>query len=405
MKKIFKSLIVCGLVLTFSACSSDEEGPEFTPARSIELSRAEITIVSNQQTFAFNLLNQKLRGSHDNVALSPFSIAMSLSMTANGTEEEMQREILDALQFDDTEDLDVMNTLSKKLLNELPNLDSQTTFISAQSVWTSDRLTLLDDFATKCAESYNATFGNYGTTETGVAEINRWIEQNTTGAIKNALSPVDIDDIAIINATYFKGIWTVPFDKKDTKPKPFTNADGSVNNVPMMYDENHGYYQEDDDMQVAVLPYGNRAFRMVVFLPREGKSLESVLEGMDNEKWLNWNLSFVPCEITLHMPKFGFETKSRLEEDLKALGIRKLWENEATEMTSPAVLMSKFIHNVKIDLDEEGTVAAAASSSIGGDTAVMPGAKVEMNCNHPFAFIIEENSTGVILFIGVVNNL
>ena len=160
MKKFFLPIVAAGAILTVSACTSDE--PNGNERHDIEISRTENEIVGSQQTFAFNLINQKLKGiNNSNVALSPFSAAMSLSITANGTDGAMQREILDALQFSTEEDLDAMNTLSAKLLAELPALDSKVKFIAQQSVWNSNSVGLQDNFASVCAKSYKCSFGSF----------------------------------------------------------------------------------------------------------------------------------------------------------------------------------------------------------------------------------------------------
>ena len=113
----------------------------------------------------------------------------------------------------------------------------------------------------------------------------------------------------------------------------------------------------------------------------------------------------VNCDVSLQLPRFTMENKYDLRDDLEALGINSLWYEDATRMTSPNVRMKQFIHNVKVIVNEEGAEAAAASSAVGGYISAGPGEQVEMNCNHPFAFVIEEQSTGAILFIGAVNRL
>lgn len=404
MKKTFVfGLFAAAAVL--QSCSSDEPGGN-TPRRDIEVSRSEQEVIDKHQEFAFTLFNKGLENRGENVAYSPFSISTVLSMTANGTEGEMQREILDALDFKSTEQLDVMNSCAQLLLRELPTLDKSTTFMSSQSVWTADGMTLNGGFRKACADFYGASFGSYATADDGATAINEWVSRNTNGAIKDAVSPKDMGKIAIVNATYFKGQWMDQFKKENTRRLAFTNYDGSRDIVDMMSgSKDHYAYWDNDELQMARLPYGNGSISMYVVLPAEGKTAADVFAGMNREKWTQLKESMVPCTVNLKMPRFGFQTSNDIKETLRRLGINKLWDEATGAMTDSEVVMKKFLHNVRIIVDEEGTVAAASSSAIGGFLSPGPGEVVEMNCNRPFVCLIEEQSTGAILFIGAVNRL
>lgn len=404
MEKGIYGLMALAACMTVSSCS-DEPSDNNIPRRDIELSRSEKEIVNSQQTFAFDLLNEGLEGNQNNVAFSPFSISVALSMTANGTEGEMQREILDVLHFDSNADLSVMNECAGRILSELPTLDNRTTITTAQSVWTDRSISLLDGFREVCADVYHASFGSFSGKEDGAAAINDWISQNTNGMIRNAMQASYVGDLMIANATYFKGQWLNDFDKKKTKELSFTNADGTRELVNMMSDTKKDfYYWETDELQMVTLPYGNGSFAMSIVLPTEGHTLAEVLVGMDSEEWSELKKAMVKCEVFLKMPRFTFESAGDIRDTLEELGVKRLWQNSATAMTTPAVMMHRFIHNIKVIVDEEGTVAASSSVASGGFLAnIQPGDYVEMNCNHPFAFVIEEQSTGTILFIGAVN--
>lgn len=401
-KKTFLTLTAAAVL---TACSSDEPGGN-TPRRDIEVSLSEQEVINAQQDFAFDLLNEGLENNQGNVAFSPFSVSIALSMTANGTEGAMQHEILDALNLDSTEDLAVMNGCAKRLIDEMPTLDNRTTLITAQSVWTRDNLALLDSFRRICADSYKASFGNYSTADDGASAINDWVSRNTKGSITNAVSPKEMDKIAIVNATYFNGLWSDQFKKDKTKRLSFRNADGTISIVDMMSDSKEFYrYWETENLQMVRLPYGNGSFSMYVVLPKEDKPVSDVFASISQESWQTMKKSMMSYTVNLKMPRFGFQTSNDIKETLQRLGINKLWDEATEAMTDPAVVMKKFIHNVRIIVDEEGTTAAAASTATGGDLIPSPGQIVEMNCNHPFAFIIEEQSTGAILFIGAINNL
>lgn len=396
------SILVLILSLSLVSCSDDTPETKRTPRVSIPITEKEQDVIWSQTNFALNLLSQSnLDGK--NTVISPFSLATVLSMIANGSAEDVRQEILATLGYKSDSSLIIMNQCAKTIFDMLPTLDGQTTIRSAQSVWTKG-VDLTDNFRNVCVNSYSAAEGQYTSDADGAQKINDWISQTSSGFLSGTLQPSDIGDIMIANTAYFKSQWARKFDTKNTKPMDFTNLDGSKSQVQMMCDVKSGeLYQEDDTLQYAIIEYGNGAFRMHLFLPRADKTCAEIIPLLD--KYLNPWYWLVPCDVNLKMPRFEFQHRSDMKNELKSIGIEKLWQKESQGMCNPEVVIKKIIHNNKIKVNEEGTIVSSASVGKGGNLAPAPGQKVNMTLDRPFIFFITESSTRAILFAGVVNQL
>jgi serpin B len=210
----------------------------------------------------------------------------------------------------------------------------------------------------------------------------------------------------LINAIYFKGTWTYEFDPKDTRDAPFHFADGSTRNMKLMELEGGMPYQAGSDFQAVDLPYGGQAFSMTVLLPREGVSLAELVASLDAERWAQIADGFQDANGTLWLPRFRMSYQRTLNDDLKALGMVDAFDDRAADFTplSPigGLYISKVLQKSWVDVNEEGTEAAAATSVEVGIVCAGCGGGFTMRVDRPFLFVLRERLSGTILFVGQV---
>ena len=213
----------------------------------------------------------------------------------------------------------------------------------------------------------------------------------------------------LLNAIYFKGIWTSEFNKKNTDQRPFTYENGTLQHVDMMKQTAKFNYTVDENMQLVQLPYGNQAFSMMVLLPLEGKKLQDVVTATRREGyWEGVKSALREAEVELSLPKFKTEYSKRLNEVLSKMGMEIAFSDAAdfSRMSDVAAKIDFVKQDTYISTDEAGTEAAAVTTVGMEFTSANPGKpqKVIFNANRPFLYVIQENSTGAILFMGAVKN-
>jgi serine protease inhibitor len=247
------------------------------------------------------------------------------------------------------------------------------------------------------ANPQNRDFGDGETRDV----INKWADDHTEGMIKEVLSEQEFDPLAVsylLNAIYFKGLWSCPFEAEATKEERF---DGG-NPVPMMRNVFEMEYAEDELCQSVVLPYGNGSYQMQVFLPREGKTLDELAESLSGK---NWRMRGRSCEVDLKLPRFEIVTNINLKPVMTELGMPTAFDPENADFSELCV--DNFGENIyialmkqvaKIEVNEQGTKAAAVTV-IGMGATGMP-KTATFHANRPFLYVISEQSTGIILFMG-----
>ena len=234
--------------------------------------------------------------------------------------------------------------------------------------------------------------------------INLWASELTHGMVPQLLDRVHPDAVTyLLNALYFKGIWYRQFDKKRTQQESFTQADGKKLTVKMMHQKERFFAAENENYQTVVLPYGNGSYEMVVLLPREGKDLSSLLQTMDAKKWKDNLKSTYSSKVDLKLPRFTSAYTRELNDVLKLLGMSTMFDREKADLTKMSVakaFVSTVLQKAKIEVDEEGSKAAAVTAVETGETALPPSKPILFHANRPFMYAIVEHSTGTIFFMG-----
>ena len=369
----------------------------FDAPKEIELAEGEQELINSNNDFAFNLF-RKARGDESKI-LSPLSITFALGMLNNGAEGETLQEINQTLGFGEA-GADAINTFCQKMLKESNTLDEKTKALIANTIFMNEGCgyRLQEGFMDKVNTYYDAQPQNrdFGDGET-MDVINQWASDHTMGMIPTVLDSLTFDPTVVsylLNALYFKGIWSSPFRKENTQDEPF----GGGEDVPMMHQEKSIRYAENDLYQAVRLPYGNGAYRMDVFLPREDKTVGEVLETFNGS---NWQPKYEYKSVDLKLPRFETSTYQPLVKEMSELGMPKAFSvfAEFPYFCNSSGCIGKMFQVAKIKLDEEGTVAAAVTVIAVAPTG-MPPQPVPFHANRPFLYVISEQSTGAIFFIG-----
>ena len=370
---------------------------DFGAPKEIELAEGEQELINSNNGFAFNLF-RKARGEKSKI-LSPLSITFALGMLNNSAEGQTLQEINQTLGFGEA-GADAINAFCQKMLKESNTLDEKTKALIANTIFVNEGCgyRLQEGFVDKVNTYYDAQPQNRDFYDGETMDvINQWASDHTMGMIPKVLNEKTFKPYSIsylLNALYFKGIWSSPFRKENTQDEPFGGGD----EVPMMHMEKSIGYAENDLYQTVRLPYGNGAYRMDVFLPREGKTVGEVLETLSGS---NWQQKYQNTLIDLKLPRFETSTNQPLVQVMAELGMPTAFTEEAEfpYFCNAPCCISDMFQVAKIKLDEEGTEAAAVTV-IGVETTSMPPVPTSFHANRPFLYVISEQSTGAIFFIG-----
>lgn len=407
MKNSFRILGAAALLA--AACGNPPTGPEpLLEELPRGLSAAERRLIDAGNQFTFDLFREATRAlpSDSSAFLSPLSASMALGMVLNGAGGETFDALRTALRFGDAP-LGDINQGYHDLLDLLVGLDRTTEVVVANSLWGDAGFPIKPEFTTAVRTWFDAEARTLDLqTPAALDAINGWVNDRTRGRIPKLLDNVEDVEIAfLINAIYFKGSWRAAFDPKKTQPRPFHAADGTTRDVPMMSLKTKLRYAAGLASQAVDLLYGNGAFAMTVILPGSGETPASVLATLDPANWRELAAKFREVEMTLELPRFTLEYGRSLKDDLTALGMGIAFDKTRADFYGIAdvrperLYLTRVLQKATVEVNEEGTVAAAATAVGVGVTSAPPA----MTVDRPFLVAIRERLSGAILFLGLVN--
>ncbi|MGH7560945.1 MAG: serpin family protein [Gemmatimonadales bacterium] len=404
---------VC-LLLLLAACTgpSDSQGrPPLLTALPRDLTAAEQRIAAASNAFGLDLLRTAAAAKpSENHFLSPLSATMALGLALNGAGGTTLADMKRTLRLGEAE-MAAINAGYKGLLSLLSGLDPTSTLTVANSIWLDQGAGFYPAYLETAREWFDAEAQvlDFGAPQTALAAINGWVNEETRGKIPTLLDDIRGDEIAfLINAVYFKGKWRTPFDPKRTSNGVF-HALGGDQSVPMMRLEpaEHRVAQTADG-QVLEMLYGNGALVMTIVLPASGRPLAELVAALDTAKWNGWTSSLATGKVAVTMPRFRLELKRELVEDLTALGMGVAFDAQRADFSamrpvSPGanVYLTRVTQKTFVDVNEEGTEAAAATSVGVGVTSAPP----TITIDRPFLVAIRERFAGTVLFVGLVNRI
>jgi serine protease inhibitor len=400
-----KRILIISLAFTLlAACENNPAPPE---AGELNLTKKSLELLEADNAFGLDLFSEVMSETEtgENVMISPLSVALALGMTLNGAATTTREAMEQALRLQGFTQEEI-NQGYKSIIDQLLDLDPKVIMEIANSIWYRDDFSVLEDFIHTNQEYFYAEIRSLDFSAPGAKDIiNGWVSEKTHEKIREIIDEIPAQTVMyLINAIYFKGMWTFEFDPEDTGLKPFYPAEGPSFNALAMRQETELNYYHNDLFQLVELPYGDRNFSMLVFLPSAGKSCSDILAGMDNDSWNSWTGQLAETDVLVQLPKFKFETFKLLNEYLSSMGMEIAF-TDAADFTgiNPAgnLYISRVLHKTYIDVNEEGTEAAAVTAVEVGFTSVGPNpGPVRFIADRPFLFAIRENSTGSILFMG-----
>lgn len=402
------------LALMIAGCSSIADPQPVPKIDSLPraLTDAEQSLIAGGEAFAFDFLREVTRTEQPgrNIFVSPLSASMALGMALAGAEGDTYASMHDALRLDGLDRAEV-DASYRSLIDLLSDLDPAVTVRIGNSVWHRLGFDLEPDYVTGIEADFYATVGGLDFGDPGSAYvINRWVDDATDGLIESIVDPpIDPQTMAfLINAIYFDGSWTYRFDRDRTRTGDFRRSDGTTTSVPFMSMGDRGFpYLESASCQAIELPYGGEAFAMVVVLPPESVSTAEFVSNLDDAQWAAIVDGLAETEVMVEIPRFSLDYDRLLNEPLISLGMGTAFDPGSADfrrMHRDALEIQLHISKVKqkafIEVDEEGTRAAAVTSVEMGVTSAPP----SFRADRPFVFAIRERLSGALLFVGVVED-
>lgn len=405
MKTKVKAILMV-FILSFAGCSSNMAPVPLPP--DIVLSPKSVQLVNSANTFTFNLFKKIPDTEGHNVMISPLSISLALSMTLNGAEGTTRSDMTGALGFHGLS-VDDINGIYSGLIASLKQADPDVRLNIANSIRIRKGFPVLEPFIAANRKYYDAQVENSDFNQAALDEINNWVSEKTYGKIPVILDQISADEIMfLINAIYFNGKWQVRFDASQTETKPFNLSSGLPVNVPLMKIKEKFGYAEKAGYRALKMPYGRGKFSMIVLLPDAGKSTDQIVSQLSPSSWqsLKGDLNS-PVKVDVRMPRFKFTWEHNLNDILSSMGMSVAFSESQANFSKINIdnqlFITKVIHKTFIEVNEEGTEAAAATSVGIGVTSVGPG-EPEFHVTRPFLFFITEHDTDAILFAGKVEN-
>jgi serpin B len=365
--------------------------------------------VAAQRTFGLHLLRDIVnRTPAKNVFISPISVFLALHMTENGSAGATQTAMRKVLELPAV-DAGALNASSAALQNLLQSGPPPGLTI-ANALWADRHFTLAPDFVELCASVFSARAASLNFADPkSAAEINDWVKTNTDGKIPTIVTPAAVAKAALIltNAVYFATTWESKFSVSATHDEIFHKTGGSSKTVPMMNQAGlTGAYRSGANFEGAMLSYKNSAMFFYALLPQPGKTPKDVLASLRPERLSDGPTEF---DLDLKLPRFALDFSASLADYLKKMGMDVAFRYPGADflpMGSKDFFISDVIHKTRLEVDEKGTVAAAATgvAARGGSARRQAPPKKILVFDRPFVVLIGDSQTGAVLFAGVIED-
>jgi serine protease inhibitor len=362
--------------------------------------------------FALDLYKQ-IKNSDGNLFFSPYSISTALAMTYAGARGNTKKQMTDVMHF---------SSSNKSIHSSYSDLNAQLKKVQkkgdvelniANALWAQKGFNFIPEFTTLTSKYYEAAFEQLdfkGNAEAARRRINSWTAEQTKDRIQNVIPSGIIDAftrLILTNAIYFKGNWASKFKKHLTTDQPFWISSDSSRQTPMMHQIEEFNYAENDIVQILELPYTGNDLSMIVLLPKERDGISQLENSLTIEKLNTWTGDLERREVDISLPKFKMDWQLDMASTLTKLGMIDAFKYGPADFSgidgSRELYISAVLHKAYVDVNEEGTEAAAATAVVMtlGAVLVRP---IIFLADHPFIFLIRENFSGCILFIGRLVN-
>jgi len=366
-------------------------------------------LASANTRFGFKVFEQLAKSdAGKNIFVSPSSVAFTLAMIYNGASGETQQGMATALELQGMS-LPEINQANAALRTMLASADPKVQLNIANSLWARKGLVFKPEFIKRNQEFYAAEISDLDFAAPNAPQtINNWVNQKTNSKITKIVDQIPSDAVLyLLNAIYFKGNWATPFDKTKTKDGPFTLLSGAKKKLPLMSQNGRFRYFENEKFQAISLPYGAGRMSMYVFLPAKNSSLKNFQAELNATNFENWTSELSSTEGNIALPRFKLEYEITLNNTLKALGMETAFDSQranfnemCAKSSGPNLFIGEVKHKTFVEVNEEGTEAAAVTSGGMHLTSFAP--PFTMTVDRPFFCAIRDNQTGTLLFMGAI---
>jgi serine protease inhibitor len=403
MSKKYALLILASLAIAVGSCKKDTDLGDFTALTAVQKQ-----VIKGNNDLSFNLLRSidSSETAGHNILVSPLSINLTLAMALNGAEGQTKLQMQRVMGLETLEPADI-NQSYKDLLALYKGVDPSIDLRLANSMWFNSQYAINTAF-----EQANQLYFNAGPHSVdfheaaSVQQINTWVADATNNKVNDVVSQLEPDGaLYLVNASYFHAGWTHNFDPFFTCNHEFFLNNGSTTTVPTMYSRGQSAYFSDNQVQVADLSYANGKYSFVVVLPTGSNNIDNIIADISTSKWNYWmsNLN-TTADTKLWLPQIKLEYNASLISPLTQMGLEVAFNNAAdfTSISAVDLFINDIKHKTYLEVNEDGTTAAAASTAsffpTGSDSTI------EMMVNRPYLIAIREKTSGTILFIGKVEN-
>ena len=381
----------------------------------------EDTLVASNTAFAFQLYTQLKTQESGNLFFSPYSLSIALAMTSAGARNRTAQQIAQVLHLPSSS-IKKIHPLFAQLQQGINQAQQHIKIQVANALWSESTHSFSSSFRDIVAQNYDANLNSIdfkNAFPTAHLKINAWVEEKTQQKITELIKPGLIDSLTrlvLVNAIYFKGNWNTPFDNQQTKNADFwLNAHKNVT-VPMMSQQNQFGYAENQHLQLLELPYVGNAtdeeslefsfapnrLSMTILLPRQRDGLAQLENSLNQRNLETWFNQIHWQKVKVFLPKFKINTGFELSKTLSAMGMPDAFNTKADFSGidgSKALYLKSVIHQAFVDVNEEGTEAAASSGIVVNTRGIQASIPVFL-ADHPFLFLISHKASGSILFLG-----
>jgi len=416
--KILTGVLTLLIIIIIGGIFVFREGIVSLPESKPKLSDIKNVVDANNQ-FALDYYSKLKSKDSGNIFFSPFSISSAFVMTYEGAKSETAEEMRSVFYF--PEDSNLRRTEYASIFDELNKGDKKYKLSSANALWAQQDYQFSKDYFDNVEKYYSGKATNLDfkkDPEGSRITINSWVENQTNEKIKDLIPSGLINTmtkLVLTNAIYFKGEWVKQFNKNDTKEENFRTSNGGAVKAQMMQrtdDEAIFNYAENSDLQILEMPYSGNELSILLLLPKNDNltKLESILS---TKNISDWKKNLEEQRVKIYIPKFKFETKYFMADDLKEMGMPLAFSDSAdffgmTASGKKDLKIDEAIHQAFVEVNEEGTEAAAATAVTMaplGAAGPQKEPKIPIfRADHPFIFLIQQKSTGDILFMGRVVN-
>ncbi len=401
--------VVCG-VLAGIACVAAMAFAAEPPNASAQGTGDVPAVVDGNNQFALDLYAKLREEKADNLFFSPYGISTALAMTYAGARGETEKQMAEVLHFQAPQDR--LPTAFASLMAKLQGRQDGNQLRIANRLWGQQGYGFLPEFLRVTREQYKAELAleDFATKpEEARKTINAWVEKQTVEKIKDLIPPGVLDQmtrLVLTNAIYFKGKWASRFDKKATQEAPFKLTPTKTASVPTMHRKDGFKYGTVDDAQLLELPYVGDELSMLIVLPKAVDGLADLEKRLTPADLGNWLPALHQQEVNVYLPRFTMTSQFQMNDVLKSLGMASAFAPDAADFSGMDgkrdLSISAVIHKAFVDVNEEGTEAAAATGVVMRAKAVR--ITPVFRADHPFVFLIRDTGTGAILFVGRVAN-